>query len=59
MFAENDLVAAELIAQIRRISGCSQAELARRSGWVDLLLEQVSRDRELMRAEGRDVRAES
>jgi transcriptional regulator with XRE-family HTH domain len=32
MSAENDLVAAELIAQIRHVRGWSQVELARRSG---------------------------
>ena len=32
MFVSNDRVAAELIAEIRRTSGLTQAELARRSG---------------------------
>jgi transcriptional regulator with XRE-family HTH domain len=32
VFADNDLVASKLIAQIRETSGISQAELARRSG---------------------------
>jgi transcriptional regulator with XRE-family HTH domain len=32
MFGGNDRVAGELIAQIRRTSGLTQAELARRSG---------------------------
>ncbi len=32
MFATNDHVAGDLIARIRRVSGLSQAEIARRSG---------------------------
>ncbi len=32
MFAIDDRVAGDLIAQIRRVSGLSQAEIARRSG---------------------------
>jgi transcriptional regulator with XRE-family HTH domain len=32
MYTEKDRVAAELITQVRRTSGLSQAELARRSG---------------------------
>ncbi len=32
MFGFNDRVAGDLIAQIRRVSGLSQAEIARRSG---------------------------
>jgi len=38
MFVDNDRVAGELVAEIRRISGLSQAELARRSGIVSSVL---------------------
>jgi transcriptional regulator with XRE-family HTH domain len=38
MFVDNDRVAGELIGRVRRISGLSQAELARRTGMQSSVL---------------------